>query len=112
MNVGFLLLQHEKTSHNYVLSKLPYETLEISSTEAVPSLYFGIDKTETFDIVGSSHALVCLCVHGSFNIILWNPATKVTKVVPQSQMSYPQGKVYFQDIGSVSTSNLLTTRWS
>nr|POF05808.1 f-box/kelch-repeat protein [Quercus suber] len=100
MNVGFLLLWREKTSHNYVFSKLPYETLEISSTQAVPSSYLGTDdKTDKFDIVGSSNGLVCLRVHDSLNIILWNPATKETKVVPHSQISYPQGKAFPQDLG-------------
>ena len=99
MNVGFLLLRREKTSHNYVFSNLPYETLEISSTQAVPSSYFGTNKTDKFDIVGSSNDLVCLRVHGSLNIILWNPATKETKVVPQSQISYPEGKAFPQDLG-------------
>ncbi|XP_075657446.1 F-box/kelch-repeat protein At3g06240-like [Castanea sativa] len=99
MNVGFLLLRREKTSHNYVFSKLPYETLEISSTQAVPSSYLGTDKADKFDIVGSSNGLVCLCVHDSLNIILWNPATKETKVVPQSQISYPEGKAFPQDLG-------------
>ncbi|KAK7815740.1 putative f-box protein [Quercus suber] len=57
MNVGFLLLRREKTSHNYVFSKLPYETLEISSTQAVPSSCLGTNKTDKFDIVGSSNGL-------------------------------------------------------
>ncbi|KAK7850392.1 putative f-box protein [Quercus suber] len=57
MNVGFLLLRREKTSHNYVFSKLPYETLEISSTQAVPSSCLGTNKTDKFDIVGLSNGI-------------------------------------------------------
>ena len=32
-------------------------------------------------------------------LILIPPATKETKAVPQSQISYPQGKACFQDLG-------------
>ncbi|KAK7822236.1 f-box/kelch-repeat protein [Quercus suber] len=50
------------------------------------------------DIIGSSNGLVCLHVDYPFNIILWNPATKETKVVPKSRISYPQSKASLLDL--------------
>ena len=51
------------------------------------------------DIIGSFNVLVCLHVEYPFNIILWNPATKETKVVPESRISYPQSKTSLLDLG-------------
>ena len=51
------------------------------------------------DIIGSFNGLVCLHVEYPFNIILWNPATKETKVVPESRISYPQSKTSLLDLG-------------
>ncbi|XP_075657611.1 F-box/kelch-repeat protein At3g06240-like [Castanea sativa] len=95
-NGSLLLLQN--TSHNYVFAKLPYETIEISSTQVLPSLYFGFDTNVGVEIIGSSNGLVCLHVEWG-NIILWNPATKKTKVVPKSRISYPQSKSCLLDLG-------------
>ena len=33
------------------------------------------------------------------NIVLWNPATKEAKVVPESHVSYPQGGAQIRDLG-------------
>ena len=96
-NGSLLLLQ--RSSYDYVFAKLPYETLEISSTQVLPSLYFGFDMKVRVDIIGSFNGLVCLHVEHPFNIILWNPATKETKVVPESRISYPQSKTSLLDLG-------------
>nr|POF25578.1 hypothetical protein CFP56_28076 [Quercus suber] len=98
-NVSVLLLRCEKTSNDYVFSKLLYETLEISSTQPVSSPYFGIDNLVKFDIVGSSNGLVCLLGLFPLNIAVWNPATKEAKVVPESHISNPQGGAQIRDLG-------------
>ncbi|XP_023880217.1 F-box/kelch-repeat protein At3g06240 [Quercus suber] len=48
----------------------------------------------------SINGLVCpdLNVRG-LDIVLWNPATNETKVVPKSGISYPQGRALSRDIG-------------
>ena len=50
--------------------------------------------------MGSSNGLVCL--HGNIygiDIVLWNPATNETKVVPESLISHPQGRASTTNIG-------------
>ena len=69
-------------------------------TQVVPSSYFGIPKHVVISIVGSINGLVCLDLNiYSIAIVLWNPATNETKVVPESGISYPQGKALARDIG-------------
>ena len=59
----------------------------------------GVDNLVKFDIVGSSNGLVCLLGLFPLNIVLWNPATKEAKVVPESHVSYPQGGAQIRDLG-------------
>ncbi|XP_050273971.1 putative F-box protein At1g50870 isoform X3 [Quercus robur] len=107
-NAGFLLIQRQKSSNDHVFSKLQYESLEILSTQAVPSPYIGIPKHIQINIVSSINGLVCLNLNaGNTDIVLWNPATNETKVLPKSSISYPQAEVYCLSTGSwrtVSTS--------
>nr|POE76003.1 f-box protein cpr30 [Quercus suber] len=99
-NARFLLIQRQKSSNDHVISKLQYESLEILSTQAVPSQYFGIPKHLEINIVSSINGLVCLDLHaGNTDIVLWNPATNETKVLPKSGISYPQGRAFSRDIG-------------
>ncbi|KAK4595751.1 hypothetical protein RGQ29_014016, partial [Quercus rubra] len=107
-NSRFLLIQRQKSSNDHVFSKLQYESLEILSTQAVPSPYFGIPKHIEINIVSSINGLVCLDLNTlNPDIVLWNPATNETKVLPKSGISYPQAEVYCSSTGSwrtVSTS--------
>ena len=50
--------------------------------------------------MGSINGLVCLDLNiYSIATVLWNPATNETKVVPESGISYPQGKALTRDMG-------------
>ncbi|KAK4595746.1 hypothetical protein RGQ29_014012 [Quercus rubra] len=99
-NSRFLLIQRQKSSNDHVFSKLQYESLEILSTEAVPSQYSGIPNHAAINIVSSINGLVCLDLNvRGLDIVLWNPATNETKVVPKSGISYPQGRALSRDIG-------------
>lgn len=99
-NAGFLLIQRQKSSNDRVFSKLQYESLEILSTQAVPSPYFGIPKHIRINIVSSINGLVCLNLNTlNPDIVLWNPATNETKVLPKSGISYPQGRTITRDVG-------------
>lgn len=82
-----VLLRHEKTSNDYVFSKLLYETLEIS-TQPVPSPHFGIDNLVKFDIVGSSNGLVCLLGLFPSNIVVW---IKLFSIGPLMGIDKPLG---------------------
>ncbi|KAL0006017.1 hypothetical protein SO802_013578 [Lithocarpus litseifolius] len=99
-NTRFLLIQRQKSSNDHVFSKLQYESLEILSTQAAPSQYFGIPNHVAINIVSSINGLVCLDLNvRGLDIVLWNPATNETKIVPKSGISYPQGRALSRDIG-------------
>ena len=50
--------------------------------------------------MSSINGLVCLDLNvRGLDIVLWNPATNETKVVPKSGISYPQGRALSSDIG-------------
>ncbi|XP_059440149.1 F-box/kelch-repeat protein At3g06240-like [Corylus avellana] len=49
-------------------------------------LDFGNGLNFSICVVGSCSGLVCLHAHGTLNVIIWNPTTKETKVVPESNL--------------------------
>ncbi|KAG2695683.1 hypothetical protein I3760_07G023900 [Carya illinoinensis] len=88
-NTLLLVKRRDKITTKLVVSTLSYETLQVSLAQVpLPSSYSGIiDKRARMYIVGSCNGLVCLHDSGSWNnTLLWNPATKETKVVPISNM--------------------------
>jgi F-box interacting protein len=81
-NNTLLLFGRDKTFKDYFVSTLSYETLPASLTQPLP-----LPFTEVSNFVGSCDGLVCLRDYHSLNLVIWNPATKETKVVPKSSMS-------------------------
>jgi hypothetical protein len=112
-NTHILLQTRDKATKDYVVSILSYETLQVSHTQPLPPLYFEIDKKFVpppilgfhfkvdIVVVGSCNGIVCLHDNYGLNIVLWNPATRETKVVPESKLlRCPAGYlVYFNGIG-------------
>ncbi|XP_018853295.2 F-box/kelch-repeat protein At3g23880-like [Juglans regia] len=87
-NAFFLVNRRDKITSKHVVSTLSHETLQVSLAQVpLPSPYSGIinKKVEIF-IVGSCDGLVCLHDNCGLNTLLWNPATKETKVVPVSNL--------------------------
>ncbi|KAK4595738.1 hypothetical protein RGQ29_014004 [Quercus rubra] len=81
---------------NFINKHLLHNQTTLTRTRAQ---YFGIPNHVATNRVDSSNGLVCL--HGNIygiDIVLWNPATNETKVVPESRIS-PQGRVSTTDIG-------------
>jgi F-box interacting protein len=62
--------------------------------QPLPPPYSGIDKKVEVFVVGSCNGVVCLYDNYDLNIVLWNPATKETKVVPKSTL--PRFPAVFQ----------------
>ncbi|KAG2695688.1 hypothetical protein I3843_07G024200 [Carya illinoinensis] len=88
-NALLLVKRRDKITTKLVVSTLSYETLKVSVAQVpLPSSYSGIiDERARMYIVGSCNGLVCLHDSSSWNnTLLWNPATKETKVVPISNM--------------------------
>ncbi|KAE7995652.1 hypothetical protein FH972_000426 [Carpinus fangiana] len=81
-NNTLLLLWRNQTTQDDVVSTLSYETLPASLTQPLP-----LPFTEVSIFVGSCDGLVCLRDYDSLNLVIWNPATKETKVVPKSSLS-------------------------
>ncbi|XP_062162393.1 F-box/kelch-repeat protein At3g23880-like [Alnus glutinosa] len=81
-NTQLLLKTCDKTTEDYVVSTISYETLQVSRTHALPPECLGIDKISIF-VTGSCNGLVCL---HDYRSVIWNPATKETKVVPKSNL--------------------------
>jgi hypothetical protein len=112
-NTHILLQTRDKATEDYVVSMLSYETLQVSHTKPLPPPYFEIDKKFVpppihgfhlkvdIVVVGSCNGIVCLHDNYGLNIVLWNPATRETKVVPESKLlRCPVGYlVYFNGIG-------------
>jgi F-box interacting protein len=91
-NALFLLKTTEDYTEDYVVSTLSYETLQVSLTQPVPPPYFGMAKKVRVYLVGSCNGLVCLHANYGLNVVIWNPATKETKVVSNSNLPrYPAG---------------------
>ncbi|XP_059436780.1 F-box/kelch-repeat protein At3g06240-like [Corylus avellana] len=90
-NTHLLLKTSNKTMDDYVVSTISYEELQISPlTQPLPPQYFRNDEPfgEMFSIsvVGSCNGLVCLHAYNTLNVVIWNPTTKETKVVPESNL--------------------------
>jgi F-box interacting protein len=86
-NRNILLKMRDKITKDYVVSTLSYETLQLSHTQPAPPSVFAIDKS--ICIVGSCNGIVCLqdmSLH-NFKVVIWNPATKETKIVLKSNLS-------------------------
>ncbi|XP_059439110.1 F-box/kelch-repeat protein At3g23880-like [Corylus avellana] len=71
-----------QTTRDTVVSTLSYETLQVSLTQPLR-----LPFTEVRNFVGSCDGLVCLSDYNALNVFIWNPATKETKVVPNSSLS-------------------------
>ncbi|XP_062160487.1 F-box/kelch-repeat protein At3g23880-like [Alnus glutinosa] len=82
INTQLLLKTRDKTTEDYVVSTISYETLQVSRTHPLPPECLGIDKISIF-VAGSCNGLVCL---HDYRSVIWNPATKETKVVPKSNL--------------------------
>jgi F-box interacting protein len=84
-NSNTLLLPY--TIKDYVVSMLSYETLQVSLTQPLPPPYFGMGKKVKnlkVNVVGSCNGLVYL--RDKLNFVIWNPATKETKIVPHPRL--------------------------
>ncbi|KAE7995649.1 hypothetical protein FH972_000423 [Carpinus fangiana] len=90
-NTHLLLKMFNRTTDNYVISTLSYETPQVSLTQRAPPPFLGIDKEMC--VVGSCNGLVCLHNNSyyEFNVVIWNSATKETKVVPKSNLPHLPG---------------------
>jgi len=88
-NRNILLKMRDKITKDYVVSTLSYETLQLSRIQPAPPSVFGIDWV-SISIVGSCNGLVCLHDQLEKLTVIWNPATKETKVVLKSNLPrYP-----------------------
>ncbi|KAG7968444.1 hypothetical protein I3843_08G154800 [Carya illinoinensis] len=85
-NALFLLSRLDKTTRDHLLSTLSYQTLQVSLTQPLPPPYFGINEKVHVFVVGSCDGLLCLSDKYAWKIFIWNPATKETKVVPESTL--------------------------
>jgi F-box interacting protein len=94
-NTQLLLKFRDLFTEDYVVSTISYETLQVSLTQPVPPLFsFHLMEEGNIFVVGCCDGLVCL--HGfsiyHFNVVIWNPATKETKVVvPESNVHQSRG---------------------
>ncbi|KAF3431844.1 hypothetical protein FNV43_RR26580 [Rhamnella rubrinervis] len=78
----------DKISNDYNISILNHETLQVLDTHHDLPHIQNIEAGD-MEIVGSCNGVVCLCYSYSISvIILWNPATGDTKIVPRS-MGFP-----------------------
>ncbi|XP_059439978.1 F-box/kelch-repeat protein At3g23880-like [Corylus avellana] len=112
-NTHILLHTRDKATDDYVVSMLSYETLQVSRTQPLPPPYFennkkfapppihGIHLKVSIVVVGSCNGVVCLHDNYGLKIVLWNPATRESKVVPESKLlRCPAGYVvYLNGIG-------------
>lgn len=85
-NPNYILAKFkDRISADYNISILNHETLEVLDTHHDFPHIPNIEAGDT-EIVGSCNGVVCLRYYSSINmIILWNPATRDTKLVPISQ---------------------------
>ncbi|XP_059436781.1 F-box/kelch-repeat protein At3g06240-like [Corylus avellana] len=96
-NTHLLLKTSNKTMDDYVVSRISYEGLQITPltplTQPVHPQYFRngeefVEFSEVFSIsvVGSCNGLVCIHAYDKLKVVIWNPTTRETKVVPESNL--------------------------
>ncbi|KAE7995680.1 hypothetical protein FH972_000451 [Carpinus fangiana] len=86
-NTHLLLKTSNKTMDDYVLSTISYEELQISPlTQPLPPQYLGNGEKFSISVVGSCNGLICLHAYDTLNVVIWNPTTRETKVVPESNL--------------------------
>jgi F-box interacting protein len=83
-NTLLLLNMFNITTVDFFFSTLSYETFQLSLTQPAHPWGFGNIKKGDIRVVGSCNGLVC--VHALFEVVIWNPATRETKVVPESNL--------------------------
>jgi F-box interacting protein len=72
---------------DYVASTISYEEPQISPlTQPLPPQYFENGAEFGIGVVGSCNGLVCLHAYNTLNVVIWNPTTRETKVVPESNL--------------------------
>jgi len=84
-NTQLLLKTRDKANHDYGVSTISHETLQVSLTP-LPPPYFGVNKEFHIVVVGSCNGLVCLHDCLALHDVIWNPATKETKFVSKSNL--------------------------
>ncbi|KAB1214941.1 hypothetical protein CJ030_MR5G024491 [Morella rubra] len=82
----FLVKRRDSTTKDFVVSRLSYETLQVSLTQPMPSPYLGIEEKVNVFIASCCDGLVCLWDNYDLHTVLWNPNTNDTKVVPESSL--------------------------
>ncbi|KAE7995730.1 hypothetical protein FH972_000500 [Carpinus fangiana] len=85
-NTHLLLNAFNDTVGDFVISTISYEELQITLTHPLPRTYFGNGDNFTICVVGSCNGLVCLRAYNTLKVVIWNPTTKETKVVPESNL--------------------------
>lgn len=68
--------RRDRTTSDFVATRLSYEILELFCTQCLPLIYH--------NIVGFCNGLVSVHDNYDMNIILWNPTTTEAKLVPVS----------------------------
>ncbi|KAE7995654.1 hypothetical protein FH972_000428 [Carpinus fangiana] len=94
-NTLLLVKTRDEITENDVVSTLSYETLQVLHSQPLP-------LPPPFLVLGSCNGLVCLHDNYALRVVLWNPATKETKVVPKSNLPHfvPAGhKLVIDGIG-------------
>jgi hypothetical protein len=78
-NTLLLVQRRDEITEIDLVSTLSYETLQVLRSQPLPppSLF-----------LGSCNGLVCLRDDSALRVVLWNPATKETKVVPKSNLPH------------------------
>ncbi|XP_059439803.1 F-box/kelch-repeat protein At3g23880-like [Corylus avellana] len=85
-NTHLLLKTFNETMEDYFVSTISYEELQISLTQPLPPPFFGNGEKFCISVVGSCNGLVCLHAYDTLNVVIWNPTTRETKVVPESNL--------------------------
>ena len=85
-NTHLLLNAFNDTVGDFDISTISYEELQITLTHPLPRTYFGNGENFIVCVVGSCNGLICLHAYDTLNVVIWNPTTKETKVVPESNL--------------------------